>query len=138
MSEVFDLNIFPIQRRAGEDLTDFPGLYAATPPRRAARGRDRENLVLYLSLEGSARLPAEMQTQLLTRLAQNYFKTPGSVTSVLRKTAEILNHALLEWNVNHPGIQAIAYLTQMVVRENLVYLSHSGPGHAHQITPAGS
>jgi hypothetical protein len=135
MPEAFDLNIFPILRLNGQDQTAFPGLFAATPPRRTARGRDRDNLVLYLSLDGPAWLPPEQQTQLLTRLAQMYYKNSGPVTSVLRKTAETLNRSLLEWNNNHAGAQVSAFLTQMVVRDDLVYLSHSGPGHAYVMTP---
>ena len=42
MSTALDLNLLPIQRRKGQDQSDFPGLYAATPPRRTARGRDQD------------------------------------------------------------------------------------------------
>lgn len=136
MSATFDLNIFPIVRVRGQDQTVFPGLYAATPPPRPARGREDNNLVLYLSLEGLAWLPPEHQTQWLTRLAQQFYKTPGAVTSVMRKMVEMLNHSLLEWNINHPASQVIAYLTQMVIRHDQIYLAHSGPGHAYVMSPA--
>lgn len=130
-----DLNLLPILRREGQDQTDFPGLFAATPPRRTARGRDLDNLVLYLTLTGNLQTPPEYQIELLTRLAQQFYKTPGTVTSALRSLAEMLNRILLERNLHNPGVQSIGYLTQLVLRGNMVTLAHSGPCSAYYMTP---
>jgi hypothetical protein len=40
----FDLNILPIHRQNGQEFADLPGLLAVAPPRKAARGRDKDSL----------------------------------------------------------------------------------------------
>jgi len=136
MAALLDLNILPILRYEGQDQTDFPGLYAVTPPRRTARGRDQDNLVMYLTLAGNIRVPSEFQVELLTRAAQKYYKTSGTVTSALRALAEMLNQVLLERNLRSPGAQLIGILTQVVQRAGTITLAHSGPCQAFYLTPA--
>lgn len=131
-----DLNILPILRQGGQDQTDFPGLYAVTPPRRTARGRDQDNLVLYLTLTGNMRVPPEYQVELLTRAAQKFYKTSGTVTSALRSLAEMINQVLLERNLRTPGAQLIGFLSQVVLRVDTATLAHSGPCQAFYLTPA--
>jgi hypothetical protein len=131
---VLDLNLLPIQRQGGQEQIDLAGLYAATPPRRAARGREQDNLILYLTLLGGAPMPADQQAQMLTRLAQLFYRTPGAVTTALRAQVELLNKTLLEGNLRNPAGQVIGLLTQMVLRGETVYLTHSGPGHAFLLT----
>jgi hypothetical protein len=131
-----DFNLLPILRREGQDQTNFPGLYAVTPPRRAVHGRDQDNLVLYLTLAGNLFTPPELQVELLTRLAQKYYKTGGTVTSALRSLADMLNQILLERNLRNPGVQSIGYLSQLVLRGNQITLAHSGPCQAFHLTPA--
>jgi len=46
----FDLNILPIHRNNGLESADLPGLLAMTPPRKTARGREKDNLIIYLML----------------------------------------------------------------------------------------
>jgi hypothetical protein len=131
---LLDLNLLPIQRQGGQEQIDLAGLYAATPPRRAARGREQDNLILYLTLLGGAPMPADQQAQMLTRLAQLFYRTPGAVTTALRAQVELLNKTLLEGNLRNPAGQVIGLLTQMVLRGETVYLTHSGPGHAFLLT----
>jgi len=125
-----DLNLLPIIRRENQDQTDFPGLYAVTPPRRTTRGRNQDNLILYLTLVGNIQAPPEYQLELLTKLAQKYYKTAGTVTSALRSLAETLNQILLERNLRSPGAQLTGYLTQIVLRGDVATLAHSGPCYA--------
>jgi hypothetical protein len=44
-----DINLLPLVRRAGQEQSSLPGLYAVNPPRRAARGRSDDQLILYLT-----------------------------------------------------------------------------------------
>lgn len=132
---MLDLNLLPIQRQGGQEQLDLAGLYAATPPRRAGRGREQDNLVLYLTLLGGAPFPADQQAQMLTRLAQLFYRTSGAVTTALRAQVELLNKILLEGNLQNPTSQVIGMLTQMVLRGETVYMTHSGPGHAFLLTP---
>lgn len=132
-----DLNLLPLVRQNGQDQADLPGLYAVTPPQRTARGRSKDKLILYLQVTGGAPLPQEQYNQLLVRLAQMYFKSSGTVTAALRATAEALNQVLLERNLrsSNSGRQGIGLLTQVVVRDEVVYLAMSSPGHAFLLRP---
>lgn len=132
-----DLNLLPLVRRAGQDQAALPGLYAVSAPRRAARGRTPDRLIVYLHLGGNAPLPEEQTSQLLTRVAHIYFQTAGSVTSALRNAADALNQALLERNLRASGggRQGIGQLILAVEREGQLYLGMCGPMHALVVTP---
>ncbi len=139
MSAALDLNLLPVSRYAGRDYPELLGLYYAEPPRRTARGRNLDRLILYLVVEGNAPLPPAKRDQILVDLAKLYYETPGSVTTGLRKTAEELNGLLLERNRGMGGNrQCLGLLTQAVLRENQITLAQSGPMHAYQISASGS
>lgn len=135
-----DLNILPMARRQGQDQTELPGLFIATQPRRLARGRQSDKLILFLSLAGNAPLPADQQKQLLESLAQTYYKTPGSTTAAQRAVAEALNQHLLERNQRgaSSGRQGIGWLGIITLRNDLLYLAISGMMHAFLISAGGA
>ncbi len=135
MSNSLDLNILPMVRQSGQDKAEMPGLFAVTPPRRAARGRASDSLVLYLEMAGNAPLIPEQINQLLARLTQTYYKTPGSVTAAMRTVAETLNQYLLDRNlrISSSGRQGIGLLIQVVLRNDVIYMAQSGPVHAYVI-----
>jgi hypothetical protein len=132
-----DLNLFPLSRRNAQDLPGFLGLYMVTPPRKTARGRDRDRLILYFSLTGNAPLTEVQQEQLLARLAQTYYKSPGSITSAQRKVSDTLNQYLLERNLrsSSSGRQGIGIFQIVVLRDDTLTLGHCGPTHAFLIKP---
>ncbi|HWQ83993.1 MAG TPA: hypothetical protein VN363_05470 [Anaerolineales bacterium] len=136
MSQALDLHLFSLVRSAGQDQTEPSGLHVASPPRRAARSRKADQLVLHLSLAGNAPLAPAHQDQLLARLAQVYYQSSGSVTAALRSLAEALNKYLLERNLKNAGSgrQAIGLLSLVVFKENQLYLAQSGPVHAYHLT----
>ena len=134
-----DLNILTMVRQEGQDRLELPGLYIPTPPRKLARGRQQDRLIFYLAVAGNAPLTSDQQTQLLSRLAQTYYQTPGSSTAAQRAVAEALNGYLLDRNLKAAGggRQAIGMLVTVTVRNNHLYISQSGPTHAFLITAAG-
>lgn len=127
----FDLTILPLHRQNGQVYADLPGLLALAPPRRAARGRERDSLVLYLMLSGNALISAAEVDALARRAADLFYQTPGSLTSAMRRVTETVNAAMLERNLSTTGRgqYALASLIVAVVRENLCTLSLSGPVH---------
>jgi hypothetical protein len=131
-----DITLLPIFRSVGKDQTDLPGLYIAEPPRRAARSRRSDHLILYLSLTGNDPISSGKQDQILSRLGHTFFKTSGSVTSALRTVAETLNKFLLDRNVKSAssGRQTIGLLTLVAVRSEQFFMAQSGPVHAFWIT----
>lgn len=135
-----DLNILPMARHRGQDLTELPGLFIATPPRRPARGRQSDKLILFLSLAGNDPIPADQQKQLLERLGQTYYRTPGSTTAAQRSVAEALNQHLLERNQRNAssGRQGIGLLGIITLRNDSLYLAQSGMMHAFLISADGA
>jgi hypothetical protein len=133
MAAMFDLNLIPIARQAGRDQPSVMGLLTAQPPRRSARGRESDRLILYLSLAGSAPLTADQNQDLLQTLSETYFKMSGAVTAAMRSVAESLNTYILERNLrsSNTGRQSAAWLTQVVMRGETLSLAHSGPVHSY-------
>jgi hypothetical protein len=128
----FDLNILPIHRINNQELDSLPGLLAVTPPRRTARGREKDNLVVYLMLSGNAPLSNAELKDLNNKASGLFYQSPGPLTSAMRKVMESINTALLERNrsTTGRGQYALALLVLAVVRESQCTLLLSGPTHA--------
>ena len=135
MASALDYSVIPLVRSGGQEQADIYGLYVCNPPRRTARPRGEDMLVLYLSAAGNLPIAPAHADQLLVRLAQAYYQTPGSVTSAMRTLAENLNKYLLERNLKaaSSGRQAIGMLMQIVLKNDVLYLGQSGPVHAYLI-----
>ena len=116
------------------------GYHIAQKPRHPGRGRKNDRLFLCMSLEGNAPLSTERQEQLLAKLAQIYYQTPGSVTAALRTVARSLNQYLFERNQkgSTSGQQATASLNQIVVRDNRLYTAQSGNVFTYLIRATGT
>ncbi len=136
---MLDLNLLPLVRRAGQDQFTLPGLYAINPPRRAARGRSGDQVILYLSIAQNDSLSADQLNQLLSRVAQTYYETPGSVTAAARTAVEFLNQYLLDRNLRGTGggKQATGVFIMAVAREERLYLAQCGPVHTLILGEAG-
>jgi len=128
----FDLNILPIHRINGQESADLPGLLAITPPRKAARGREKDNLIVYLMLSGNAAFSTGEHAQLINNAANLFYQSAGSLTSALRKAAENINGVLLERNLSTTGRgqYALGLLVLAVAREAQCTVLLSGPTHA--------
>ena len=131
-----DLQLLPISRIGGQDQTSIPELYAPEMPRRPARGRHADRLILYLEIAGSISISGEHTQRLLINLAKVYYKTPGSVTSAMRKAAEALNDKLLQLNMKSPdgGVQGAGILTILTLRNETLFIAQSGPTHGYLIS----
>jgi hypothetical protein len=138
MGDSIDLLILPLVRTDGKELPSVFGLHLATPPRKVARFRNRDRLLLHLYLDGNAPLPPEQVDQLLSNLAKSYYKTAGSVTTALRASAESLNQYMLDRNIKNAstGRQAVGYLSQIVLRDKRLSIAQSGLSHAFLLTSA--
>lgn len=128
----FDLNLLPIHRSNGQDFADLPGLLALTPPRRAARGREKDSLILYLMLSGNAAFTENEIATLNKNAANAFYQSAGTLTTAMRKAADSINTKLLERNLSTTGRgqYALGYLALAVVRDAQCTLLLSGPTHA--------
>ena len=135
-----DLTLTPLYRLTGVDQPSLPGLMATVPPRKAARGRDQDRLVVYLLLAGNAVLSTGEYVQLASRAAVAFYETPGTLTAALRTSCESINKLLYDRNMSSPGRgqYALGLLTLVVIRESQVTLLMSGPMQAFVLHTNGA
>ena len=128
----FDLNILPIHRINGQELPSLPGLLAVAPPRRRARGREHDSLIMYLMLSSNAAFSASQFKQLTNNAAGLFYQSPGPLTSAMRKVAESINTTLLEQNLatSGQGQHVLGLLVLAAVRGDQCTFLLSGPTHA--------
>lgn len=132
---MFDLTLFPLSLDAGQERHELPGLFVATAPRNTARMRSQDILILFLTLttpsgETASWTPTQEQ-ELLNRLADTYFKTPGSVTAGLRAVVTRLNDFLLSRNSRAgQSRQVIGILNLAAIHRSILTLAHSGSTHS--------
>jgi hypothetical protein len=135
MAANLDLNLLPVARYAGREYPELLCLHVAQPPRRRARGRENDRLILYLAMIGNAPLPPGQQEEALADLAKLFYATPGSLTAALRRTAEELNKTLLDRNLHLSGSsrQGLGILAQAALREGERSAARSAPGLPGQV-----
>ncbi len=136
---MFDLTVYTFNRLAGEELAQLPGSYAAAPPRRPARGRERDRLVLLLQFEERGPVMQGAQLDVLEKLASVYFSTRGTVTTALKTVVVQMNERLLARNlrVSKDGKPILGILGAAVLRDEMLFLVHAGPLHTYVINRDG-
>jgi hypothetical protein len=118
----------------------MPGLLAVNPPRKTARGREQNSLIVYLTLSGNTPFsPAEI-TKLANDAVNSFYQSSGSLTAAMRNAANDINTKLLERNLSTAslGQHILGLLVLAVIRENQCTLLLSGPTHAVWVTDVGS
>jgi hypothetical protein len=130
-----DLNFLPFHRIAGKDRPSLPGLMTSAPPRRAARGRERDQLFIYLALAGNTPITSDEYTKLVAQMTGRFYETAGSLTAALRVTADLLNQSLLNRNLGTTGKgqYIVGRLVLGVLRGRQLVLVQSGPTHFFRI-----
>ncbi len=126
-----DLTLTPLYRVHGQEIAALPGLLALAPPRKTARGREQDRLVLYLLLTGNATFSTAEYTKLAEDAGVLFYSTPGPLTSAMRAAANSINNTLLERNksTSGRGQYAIGALALVALRDTQCTLLLSGPMH---------
>lgn len=137
MAPTLDLNLLPMARFQGRELSDLPGLAAWAPPKRSARGRESDALLVYLALSGQ--VSAEEYAEWTERLSYRFYRTSGSVTHALKSAIEELNQTLLKRNLASSGkrVSSIGRLVLGVLRGAQLVLAQSGPTHTFHLHRQG-
>lgn len=127
-----DLTLLPLYRLDQQELPSLPGLLGMTAPRKVARGRETDRLIVYLTLNGNTSFSTAEYLQYTTKTASRFFETPGALTSAMRAGAQALNDRLLERNLNSTskGQYVIGWLTLAALRGSHCTLLQAGPSHA--------
>ena len=133
MPKTFDLTLLPLYRLGGNELPSPPGLLALTPPRKKARSRARDFLVIHLVLGGNAPFSTVNYLQMTSHAAEEFYQTPGSVTSALGAAATTLNGDLLERNMadSGQGRYSLANLVLGAIRGEQLYILEAGSTHVY-------
>lgn len=128
---MFDLHLYPLHIKDSVEQAYLPGLHFLGSPKNAIRSRQGDQLILLLSSVGEFVLPLKRQTEILEDAAYEYFHSAGTVTAGLRKAAEKINDAILEYNLKESqgSKQQCCLLNMAVRREDRVYVAHSGYTH---------
>src|SRR5258708_26573180 len=122
----------------GRLLPDDPLGYSLMPaPRKAARGRERDALILCLGLRGRETPPAERYDALLDLAANTFFGSSGSVTSALRQAVMAVNQQMLDDNLAAGGTPLQGGLIAAALRDADFYVVQGGPGLLLVARPAG-
>jgi hypothetical protein len=137
MAQMFEADIALLHIAGGAArLTSPPGTLALTAPRRTARGRGDDFLLLNLSLQSSRPVSPGYLDHLVRMAADAYYGTPGSVTSALREAAALVNDQLVDANqdesepTNYQG-----NLMSAVLRGKDLYFGQSGIGQVILVRP---
>lgn len=133
---MFDLNLISLHLEQGHEIHALPGFYVAPIPRHVARGRSGDQLFFLVTLQNFPGFsPSEMHS-LFDRLGQVFYQIPGTVTSALRDTAEVLNQELLNRNLKagKTGTQGVALLNLAAIHNHQLYLAHCGPTHSFLVS----
>lgn len=130
---MFDLYVYALNLQNGQELDELPGLLVAAPPKRTARGRENDLLMVYLTLKGSGSIPPDDLQRLLGQLAEKYYQMGGTVTAGMRLAADLLNDYLLTRNLRgvKDNWQAEGGLGLAVLRRDTLYITRLGQVSAY-------
>ncbi|MCX6039052.1 MAG: hypothetical protein NTW99_14450, partial [Chloroflexi bacterium] len=136
MATAFDLNLLPFYRIKGQEWPQLPGLLAMVPPRRTARGREDDRLIIYLAFSGNDPFSSSEYNQTATQMAQRFYQTAGSLTSAIRTVAQTLNLSLVDRNLRTTGKgqYIIGRLILGVLRGSQFVVAQCGPTHVFHLT----
>ncbi len=136
VTAAFDLNMFPFYRIKGQEWPQLPGLQAMEPPRRSARGRENDRLVIYLTFSGNDPFSSSEYNQTAAQMAKQFYQTAGSVTSAVRSVAESINQLLVDRNLRTTGKgqYIIGRMIIGVLRGPQMVFAQSGPTHIFHLT----
>ena len=106
----------------------LPGFFGANIPRRAARGRQEDSLLIFLSQQSGEPFEEGQLRKWLENASVSFYKSSGSVTSAMRAAAFSLNASLAEKNLSLPPehIPVSAQLSLGVIHHETLFLAQAG------------
>jgi hypothetical protein len=136
---MYDINLLPIKIYQGQQTVVTNDFKASTPPRRAARSRSEDLLILSLFINGEGWISSEIQQSWLDNLLHSFFRTSGSVTSAMRTLIETLNLTLMEKNLKsgRDGGPTAAAVNLAAIHRRVLYIVQSGLTHAFVLNQQG-
>ena len=120
----FDLTIFH-----SNDQPAF--LLGFDSPKQRARGREEDQLLVFLSLQNTTEGTDQLRTE-LEELASNFYKTSGSVTKAIRGFVDEINRSFLQKNhrFDQPETWKTGNLSLGVIHQDTLFLAQVGASQA--------
>lgn len=115
---------------SSDSPSHIPGIYAQPAPVSAERSRDRDVLLLNISISGDAGTGADLLNHLAATLSRTFFARHGSITAALRTAISKTNQALLHYNLENKETRRDAALTCAALRDSELYMAQVGEGLA--------
>ncbi|HZY40932.1 MAG TPA: hypothetical protein VFF59_02930, partial [Anaerolineae bacterium] len=129
MSTSLDSLVGELQIIAGARQSTTPATQVVTAPRRSARGRAADTLYVLVELGGAA---SGVLGDMIQRMRDAYWATPGSVTAALRTAINVGGEWLMDRNVNAPvPDRQNGGVSCAVLRGNEVVIAQAGPASAY-------
>jgi hypothetical protein len=124
--------LYLVNQENGSEHSTLPGLIAITPPRKAARGRESDTLIVLVSINGAAGITGDSLNNWAYKKAETFYQTAGTVTFAMKTLVESMNHDLLERNLRRAkdGARLSAALSLVVLRRESLYLVNVGQAHS--------
>ena len=136
---MYEINLFPLKLHQGQQEITSTGFTASAPPRRAARSRSEDILIVSLSFGDDAHVDKGTFNSWVENLVHSFFKTSGSVTSAMRFVIDSLNLTLMEDNLKsvRSGGTLVGALNLAALHRRNLYIAQSGQTHAFTLTEGG-
>lgn len=130
MSIPLDSMVGELQMVSGVRQSTAPATAVLTAPRRAARGRAEDTLYVLADVTGGT--SSGILAELIQRVSQLYWSTPGSVTAALRAAINAAGEWLMSRNVDTPvSDRQNGGLSCAVLHGASVFIGQAGPANAY-------
>jgi hypothetical protein len=113
-----------------QEETAVPGLLAQSAPSKTVRSRERDSLLIHLTLTGQPGETAVLAQDLLDTINQHFYATSGSVTSSLRQAILKANEMLVRLNLSGSGDIREGAITCAVLHNDELFVLQTGEGLA--------
>ena len=125
---MYDINLYTIHISNNAERDSLPGLIAMQPPRRTARGRENDQLIAFILLEGASTISDTSLQAWIQKKGEEYYQIPGTVTFAMRTMMQKINQEMLDRNIKRAkdGAHLTALLSLVVVKRNLLYIASAG------------
>lgn len=129
---MLDLHLFPLHIKDSVEQAFLPGLHFMVSPKNAMRSRQGDQIILLAASQGETVMGSDRLTSILEKAGMEYYRSSGTVTAGLKRSIEAINDAILEYNLKESagGRQQTCVVNLAVVREDRVYIAHSGYTHS--------
>lgn len=136
---MFDLIYYQINLSAGVESTTLPGVFAYLPPKRSARGREKDKIFGFLKISNPQSVSPELLQQWIDAAVTIFYRTPGTVTAAMRMVTDTLNNRIMDRNLHGDDSgkpQITASLNLAVEHHDFLYYTTLGSARTFLIQPS--